>query len=110
MGTYSIPSGIQQSYHENPGLRYGGTYRVAYLPDNYDGRSLLLRLKYAFLHGLIFTIGTSLTTGANNVVTWTSIHHKTSLHGGVHGFPDENFIYNCNCELDAVGVPKNTVN
>ena len=46
-----------------------------------------------------------MTTGIPNQVTWTSIHHKTSLHGGIHGFPDPNYISNVNTELDNLGVP-----
>mmetsp|Transcript_22710 Transcript_22710/g.36777 ORF Transcript_22710/g.36777 Transcript_22710/m.36777 type:complete len:304 (+) Transcript_22710:1-912(+) len=102
---YSLPSGIQASYMEQPGQRYSGTARVAYLPDNEEGRKLLARLRYAFRHGLTFRVGTSLTTGQSNTITWTSIHHKTSLYGGPHGFPDPNYIKNCNDSLDALHVP-----
>jgi len=103
--TYDIPSGTQHAYHENPGSRHDSTIRTAYLPDNDEGRRLLTRLKYAWTHGLTFRIGTSLTTGTHNAVTWTSIPHKTSLHGGAHGFPDASFISNCNCSLDNLSVP-----
>jgi deltex-like protein len=103
--TYEIPSGTQLSYHENPGTFYTGTTRVAYLPDTPEGRQLLTRLKYAWTHGLIFRVDTSLTTGAHNVVTWASIHHKTSLSEGPHGFPDPNYFDNCNGSLDALFVP-----
>lgn len=76
--------------------------------SNLDGQALLKRLKYAFLHGLTFTVGTSLTTGRDNQCTWASIHHKTSRTGGVrsHGFPDADYFNNCNAELDALGVPR----
>ncbi len=76
--------------------------------SNLDGQALLKRLKYAFLHGLTFTVGTSLTTGRDNQCTWASIHHKTSRSGGVrsHGFPDADYFNNCNAELDALGVPR----
>lgn len=103
--TYDVPSGMQHSYQENPGRPFTGTARTTFLPDNEDGRRLLTRLKFAFLHGLTFRIGTSLTTGAHNVVTWTSIHHKTSLNGGSHSFPDPDYISNCNESLDALHVP-----
>lgn len=79
--TYSIPGGTQKDFHENPRQRYSGTSRVAYLPNTPEGRQLLQRLKHAFRHGLTFRVGRSLTTGAHNQVTWTSIHHKTSLSG-----------------------------
>jgi deltex-like protein len=103
---YQIPVDVQKPYHDNPGTPHSGAYRTAYLPDNDAGRKLLARLEYAFSHGLTFTVGTSLTTGQPNCVTWSSIHHKTSLGGGVHGYPDPNYFDNCNAELDALGVPK----
>lgn len=103
--TYTIPSGIQKPYHENPGQPFPETTRVAYLPNNDDGRKLLKRLKYAFMQGLTFTVGTSLTTGKPNSVIWASIHHKTSPSGGTHGFPDPTFFARCNSELDSLGVP-----
>ncbi len=102
---YNIDAGIQKQYHENPGTPYAGTHRTAYLPDNREGRWLLKRLKYAFSCGLTFTIGTSLTTGTPNSVTWSSIHHKTSLYPGVHGYPDDAYFINANEELDALHVP-----
>jgi len=102
---YSIFSGIQEHYHENPGQPHNGKHAIAYLPDNTDGQNLLKRLKFAFMHGLTFTVGTSMTTGATNQCTWSSIHHKTYPNGGVHGFPDPNFFANCNGELDDANVP-----
>jgi len=105
---YDILPGYQQIYHDNPNVPYASTKRTAYIPDNYDGRLLLQRLRYAFSHGLTFTVGQSLTSGENNVVVWASIHHKTSLTGGIddHGFPDPGYFFNCNEELDLLGVPK----
>lgn len=75
--------------------------------SNTDEQALLKRLKYAFLHGLTFNVGTSLTTGLKNQCTWASIHHKTSPSGGIqaHGFPDPDYFKNCNAELDGLGVP-----
>ncbi|KAL3944015.1 MAG: hypothetical protein SGBAC_001925 [Bacillariaceae sp.] len=102
---YSIQSGIQKDYHENPGQPHPGKKVIAFLPSNSDGKKLLKRLKFAFLHGLTFTVGTSMTTGAANQCTWSSIHHKTSSKGGAHGFPDPNFFANCNGELDNANVP-----
>jgi deltex-like protein len=102
---YLLAAGIQKVYHPNPGTPYGSTFRRAFLPDNADGRNLLKRLKYAFRHGLTFRVGTSLTTGVSNVITWSSIHHKTSLARGPHGFPDLGYFINSNEELDAIGVP-----
>ena len=34
-------------------------------------------LKIAFERKLVFTIGNSRTTGAEGVITWNDIHHKT---------------------------------
>ena len=104
---YRIPNGVQQSYHENPGMKYKGTIRRAYLPDCEEGRDLLARLVFAWQHGLTFTVGTSLATGQSNTVTWTSIHHKTALDGNSpHSFPDPNYMTNCHASLDAHNVPK----
>ena len=105
---YEMHSNYQKAYHPNPGVLYLGTERTAYLPKNDKGESLLKRLKYAWKRGLTFTVGTSLTTGKANSITWSSIHHKTSPYGGVnyHGFPDAGYFINCNAELDSLGVPK----
>ena len=105
--TYKMKSGPQKTYHDNPGHRQSGKHATAYLPNNADGKNLLKRLKYSFMHGLTFTVGTSATTGIANQCTWSNIHHKTSLSGGIraHGFPDANYFLNCNKELDGVGVP-----
>ena len=103
--SYSIFGGIQKQYHGNPGVRFAPINRTAYLPDNNEGRQLVERLKYAFSRGVTFTVGRSLTTGDDNVVTWASIHHKTALSGGPHGYPDPSYFTNANAELEAVGVP-----
>ena len=70
-----------QDDHPNPGRRYTGTRRTAYLPDNPEGRQVLQLLKRAFEARLIFTIGTSNTSGRENVVIWNDIHHKTKPDG-----------------------------
>jgi deltex len=103
--TYRIPAGTQLEYHDNPGEPYPSTRRIAYIPNTKEGRALLLRLKYAWNHGMIFIIGTSLTTGKANAVTWSTIEHKTSLHGGRYGFPDADYIEKCNNILDKLRVP-----
>ncbi|KAH7429820.1 hypothetical protein KP509_09G067700 [Ceratopteris richardii] len=86
--TYSFPSGVQSSEHPNPGRPYAGTIRTAYLPKNRDGEELLNLLKVAWRRRLLFRIGTSVTTGVNNVITWAGIHHKTHMKGGsaYHGY------------------------
>ncbi|KAL7523187.1 hypothetical protein ACHAXR_000059, partial [Thalassiosira sp. AJA248-18] len=104
---YNISPGTQHSYHDSPGETHSGKVVKAYLPRNENGQALLKRLKYAFMHGLTFQVGMSITTGRANAVTWSSIHHKTSTSGGVtkHGFPDESYFSNCNEELDGLDVP-----
>lgn len=59
------------------------------------------------LHGPIFTIGTSFTSGAHDQCTWASVHHETCWSGGVanHGYPDPGYFVNCNQELNSLGVP-----
>jgi deltex-like protein len=103
---YQIMWGVQKSYHPNPSKCHQGSTRTAYAPDSEFGRRLLQRLVYAFLRGLTFSVGASLTSGRDDVITWASIHHKTSMSSGPHGFPDPSFFANCNGELDAAGVPK----
>lgn len=103
--TYTLSGGWQKPYHVNPGVPYPPTTRTAYIPDTTEGRNLLKRLQFAFASGLTFTVGTSLTSGANNVITWASIHHKTSLYCGAHGYPDPSYFHNVNEELDALHVP-----
>ncbi|XP_069440948.1 probable E3 ubiquitin-protein ligase DTX3 isoform X1 [Ovis canadensis] len=79
---YVFPPGVQGAEHPNPGVRYPGTTRVAYLPDCPEGNKVLTLFRKAFDQRLTFTIGTSMTTGRPNVITWNDIHHKTSCTGG----------------------------
>ncbi|XP_074489004.1 uncharacterized protein LOC141766236 isoform X1 [Sebastes fasciatus] len=103
---YNMESGIQTEKHSNPGQRYSGISRTAYLPDNKEGKEVLRLLKKAFDQKLIFTIGTSRTTGMDNQVTWNDIHHKTSPSGGAEsfGYPDPNYLSRVRDELKAKGV------
>ncbi|XP_036007574.1 uncharacterized protein LOC105924964 [Fundulus heteroclitus] len=104
--TYNIPSGTQKRNHPNPGQYYTGTTRSAYLPDNIEGNEVLRLLKKAFDQRLIFTVGTSRTTGVENTVTWNDIHHKTSMTGGPErfGYPDKNYLSRVKEELKAKGI------
>ena len=79
---YHFPSGTQTAEHPNPGQRYSGADRVAYLPDSPEGREVLQLLRKAFDARLVFTVGTSVTSGLSNQTTWNDVHHKTSTHGG----------------------------
>ena len=78
---YNIPSGVQGKDHPNPGVSYLGAQRTAYLPNNNEGKRALELLKRAFDQRLIFTVGRSVTTGQDNIVTWNDIHHKTNISG-----------------------------
>lgn len=71
-----------QTEHQNPGVRYSGTSRTAFLPACEEGEKVLKLLRKAFDKRLLFTIGQSVTTGLNNVITWNDIHHKTNIGGG----------------------------
>ncbi|KAM9380534.1 E3 ubiquitin-protein ligase DTX3L [Phaethornis superciliosus] len=104
--TYSMQGGIQTSKHPNPGVSYAGTTRVAYLPDNEEGREILQLLRRAFDQKLIFTVGRSCTTGRENVITWNDIHHKTSTVGGPanYGYPDPHYLQRVRSELKERGI------
>jgi deltex-like protein len=80
--TYTIPSGVQDSRHSQPGQPFMGTVRNAYLPNNPEGKYVLQLLQRAFNDQHVFTIGQSSTTGKDNVVVWNDIHHKTQIDGG----------------------------
>lgn len=55
---------------------------------------------------LIFTIGTSSTTGESDTVVWNEIHHKTEFGSNLtgHGYPDPNYLNNVLTELSAQGI------
>ncbi|NXT81736.1 DTX2 ligase, partial [Zapornia atra] len=105
---YHISRGIQGPEHPNPGMPYTarGFPRYCYLPDNEKGRKVLELLKVAWKRRLIFTVGTSSTTGESNTVVWNEIHHKTELDSNLsgHGYPDPNYLDNVLAELAAQGV------
>ncbi|XP_069107171.1 uncharacterized protein [Argopecten irradians] len=103
---YDIPDGIQTERHPNPGVRYKGLHRSAFLPDNPDGNRILALLMKAFDKKLIFTVGTSITTGRENVTTWNDIHHKTNITGGPQrfGYPDPTYLRRVYDELMAKGI------
>ncbi|KAL7470393.1 hypothetical protein ACHAXS_010614 [Conticribra weissflogii] len=104
---YHVPHGVQKPYHPHPGRRFEGfSRREAFLPDNPAGRALLTRIVYAWKRGLVFSVGTSATTGRSDAVVWSSlVPHKTSLRGGPHGWPDGDFLRACHETLDALHVP-----
>ena len=51
-------------------------------------------LYLAWEQRLLFTVGTSMTTGQPNCVTWNDIHLKTHRSGPNHSYPDPNFLTN----------------
>ena len=80
--------------------------RIAYLPDNEAGKQVLKLLKKAWEMKLTFRVGTSLSTGAINVITWNDIHHKTRLQGGSanYGYPDATYLERVTEDMHALGV------
>ncbi|KAJ8348550.1 hypothetical protein SKAU_G00271390 [Synaphobranchus kaupii] len=111
---YSIPPGIQGPEHPNPGQPYTcrGFPRLCFLPDNHKGRKVLELLKVAWTRRLIFTVGTSSTTGEPDTVVWNEIHHKTEMMSNIsgHGYPDPNYLDNVLSELAAQGVAEDCLN
>lgn len=69
-------------------------------------RQVLKLLITAWDRRLIFTIGTSSTTGESDTVVWNEIHHKTEFGSNLtgHGYPDPNYLDNVLTELSAQGV------
>ena len=79
--TYKFEEGIQGPEHPNPGTRYAGTTRTAYLPNNEEGNKICKLLQKAFQQKLTFIFGLSLLSGTD-VITWNDIPHKTRRTGG----------------------------
>ncbi|KAK5613800.1 E3 ubiquitin-protein ligase dtx1 [Crenichthys baileyi] len=101
-------NGNKTNEHPNPGKKFSarGFPRHCYLPDNEKGRRVLKLLIMAWDRRLIFTIGTSSTTGESDTVVWNEIHHKTEFGSNLtgHGYPDPNYLDNVLTELSAQGV------
>lgn len=101
---FNIPAGIQGPNHPNPGSRYQSDRRLAYLPDTPEGREVLRKFEIAWERKLLLTIGSSITTGQRNVVTYSGIHMKTTITGGPHGYPDDTYLQRVSQELADKGV------
>ena len=101
---YELKGGVQGPQHLNPGVRYYADSRVAYLPDNEAGKNVLKLLKKAWEMKLTFRVGTSLTTGDTNVITWNDIHHKTDPSYGPYGYPDATYLERVTADMHALGV------
>lgn len=108
---YAFPSGIQGKEHPYPGLGYSGTSRRAFLPGTEEGKKVYRLLHVSFENRLTFTVGKSRTTGADNVVTWNDIHHKTNIDGGPtnFGYPDPSYLSRVEEELAAKGVTEDSL-
>jgi deltex-like protein len=79
--------------------------RSAYSPDSPEGKQVLALLQVAWDRRLTFKVGTSATTGQQNVLIW-NLHHKTSRVGGIqmHGFPDDTYLDRIKEELAQRGI------
>ncbi|XP_051935390.1 E3 ubiquitin-protein ligase DTX4a [Hippocampus zosterae] len=105
---YNIPPGIQGQEHPNPGKPFTarGFPRHCYLPDSDKGRKVLRLLLVAWDRRLIFSVGTSSTTGESDTVIWNEVHHKTEFGSNLtgHGYPDLGHLDNVLEELKAQGI------
>ncbi|XP_066535244.1 E3 ubiquitin-protein ligase DTX4 [Hoplias malabaricus] len=105
---YNIPPGIQGPEHSNPGKPFTarGFPRHCYLPDSEKGRKVLRLLLVAWDRRLIFSVGTSSTTGESDTVIWNEVHHKTEFGSNLtgHGYPDPSYLDNVLEELKAQGI------
>lgn len=103
---WSIPNGVQNELHVNPGMKYTGfSDRTGFIPDTAPYRTILKMLRIAWKRRLMFTIGTSLTTGRCNVVTWSSIHVRSQWHNKYgFGWPAPNYYESVKEELKNLGV------
>ncbi|XP_021355425.1 uncharacterized protein LOC110451632 [Mizuhopecten yessoensis] len=108
---YHFPAGKQGPDHPTPGKHYQGITRPGFLPDNEKGRLVAKLLKIAFDRRLVFTIGSSRTTGNDWVVTWNDIHHKTSMDGGpeAYGYPDPSYLDMVLYDLKTKGITKKSL-
>jgi len=98
--------GRQGPEHPNPGQTYqpNGFPRVAYLPDSPEGLEMLHGLYIAWEQRVLFTVGTSITSGLDNCITWNDIHLKTKLSSSEHGYPDPQHLSNLAVDLANHGV------
>jgi deltex-like protein len=71
---YCIPGGTQGPEHPNPGVAYHGANRTCYIPDSDAGNALLAKLQTAWDRKLIFTVGTSTTSGRENMTIWCATY------------------------------------
>ena len=100
---YNFRNGVSET---GTNFNAAGFPRVCYVPRCPEGEEVLQLLRIAWERRLVFTVGTSVTTGCENCVVWNNIHHKTEPHSNTsgHGFPDPNFLKNIKMELAVQGV------
>jgi len=79
--------------------------RTGYLPNSSEGKYLVELLRIAWDRRLVFSIGTSLTSGEQDTLVW-NIHHKTSMTGGIacYGYPDDDYLGRLIDELKQYGI------
>jgi len=79
--------------------------RTGYFPNSADGNRIVGLLRTAWDRRLIFSVGTSMTTGQSDVLVW-NIHHKTGMSGGVqsHAYPDPTYLDRVMNELKQYGI------
>ncbi|XP_041360710.1 protein mono-ADP-ribosyltransferase PARP14-like [Gigantopelta aegis] len=108
---YSFLSGRQTKEHPEEGKWYSGITRTAYIPDTQEGRTVLAMLRVAWERRLTFTIGRSVTTGQEGVITWNDIHHKTNTYGGQNkfGYPDPGYLARVKAELADKGITEESI-
>jgi len=92
---YCIPGGTQGPEHPNPGVAYHGANRTCYIPDSDAGNALLAKLQTAWDRKLIFTVGTSTTSGRENMTIWCATYQP---------FPPPCSPCNC-CPLPCLSLP-----
>ncbi|KAK1340981.1 LOW QUALITY PROTEIN: hypothetical protein QTO34_017381 [Cnephaeus nilssonii] len=100
---YVFPPGVQGAEH--PNQEFGILAPLGW-PTSRTALRVLTLFRKAFDQRLTFTIGTSMTTGRPNVITWNDIHHKTSCTGGpqLFGYPDPTYLTRVQEELRAKGI------
>ncbi|XP_041379218.1 uncharacterized protein LOC121391774 [Gigantopelta aegis] len=100
---YSIGFGYQQKEHPRPGDWYMGTDKMAFLPNNAEGRTVYKMLKIAFERRLTFTFGKN-ENGLDGVVF--DIPHKTKTAGGPqkNGYPDPKYLKEVREQLARKGI------
>ena len=101
-----FPGGVQGPRQPSPGANYTGTARHLYYPNTPKGHEGVALIKKAFLQGVLFVVGTSVTTGASNTVIFGGIHLKTATTGGPtnHGYPDNGWLVRLKSECMTNGI------